>query len=328
MDSQTPQDYDEINSLESTDNESTQATSTPDSSSQQPQDTPPAGAKPPLRLRLRQRIRSVNIYLLLFVLLILLGTLGVTVAVLNSRRADDANTLITGELTPEALEQLRNSDVRVGDPKQTLNVESNAIFTGRVLIRDSLDVAGQINVGGSLSLPGITVSGTSSFDEVQINNLSISGNTSILGQLSVQSNLSVSGDVTIGGTLSAGTLSIEGLQLSSDLQLNRHINGGGPPPSVGAGGAVGGGGTVSISGSDTAGTVTINTGGGPSAGVLAVITFANPFTQTPHVVITPSSSGGAGLNYYVTRTSTGFSIATTNAPAAGTTFTFDFIAID
>ena len=49
-------------------------------------------------------------------------------------------------------------------------------------MRDSLDVAGTIRVGGALSLPGITVSGTSAFENVQVaSNLSIAGNAAVTG---------------------------------------------------------------------------------------------------------------------------------------------------
>ncbi len=54
----------------------------------------------------------------------------------------------------------------------------------------------------------------------------------------------------------------------------------------------------------------------------------NAFTQTPHVVITPVGSNCAGLNYYVNRTTGGFSIGTTNSANPGTGCAFDYIAID
>jgi hypothetical protein len=54
---------------------------------------------------------------------------------------------------------------------------------------------------------------------------------------------------------------------------------------------------------DTAGTINITTGTGPSAGVLAVVTFANAWTTTT------------------------LTISCANAPAASTVYSFDYQAI-
>lgn len=282
---------------------------------------------------LSQRVQAItgklNIYLLLFILVILMAAIASFASYKASKNAANNSTIDGQELSAEDLQDLKNNDTQVGDPKQTLTISSNSIFNGRVLVRDSLDVAGTIRVGGALSLPGITVSGTSSFENVQVgNNLSIAGNASVQGSLTVQKNLSVGGSATFAGTISAASLSIDSLILNRNLQLNRHIEAGGGTPGIDPGSGVGGGGTVSVNGADTAGTVNINFGAGPVAGVLATITFANSFYQTPHIVITPVGSNCANLNYYINRTTGGFSIATTNAGPAGGSCSFDFIAID
>ena len=279
--------------------------------------------------RAQKLVGKFNIYLLLFILVfVLLGFIAFASYTSNKNAANDS-TIGGQELTQEELEQLSTSDQIVGDPQQTLTIASNAVFNGRVLVRDSLDVAGTIRVGGALSLPGITVSGTSAFENVQIaNNLSIAGNTAIQGTLTVQSNLSVGGTATFAGQISAPSLSVERLILNEDIQINRHIDAGGATPSVSRGGAVGGAGTVSLSGTDTAGTVNVNFAPGATGGVIANVTFTNSFSQTPHVVITPIGSSCAGLNYYVNRTTGGFSINTTNAGSPGSSCAFDYIAID
>lgn len=327
----TPQDENEINSLESQDTaagsanvpEGSSLTTPPDS--QQP--IPPAD-KQSFGGRIRSLAGRLNVYLLLFVLIVLLALLVVFVSLQRSRKENVEQPLDTQSLTQETIDQLANSDVTVGGPKQILNVESNAVFSGKVLIRDSLDVAGTIKVGGALSLPGITVSGTSSFETIQANDLAIAGNTSIQGQLNVQGALTVASGGSFGGPLSAPQLNVDNLQLNGDLQLNRHIDAGGGTPGKGDGSALGSGGTSSVSGTDTAGTVNINTGGGPPAGCFVTINFAQAFNGTPHVVITPVGSAGAGLNYYVNRTSASFSICSTNPAPAGRSFAFDYIVID
>lgn len=275
------------------------------------------------------RVTRLNIYLLLFFLALLLAGIITFVSYQKSKVEEGKkDTLLTEPLSQETLDQLKQSDVRVGDPKQILSVESNAIFSGKVLIRDSLEVAGQLKIGGPLNLPGITVSGASAFDQVTINNLDISGNTNIQGQLSVQQGVTIGGNLSVAGSLSASSLTLEGLQLNGDLQLNRHIDAGGGSPGRTNGGALGSGGTTSVSGTDTAGTVNISTGGGSGSGCYITVRFNQSFNSTPHIVITPVGSGGAGLNYYINRSSSEFSICTTNGAGGGKSFAFDYIVID
>ncbi len=268
-----------------------------------------------------------NIYLLLFLLMVVISVVVSVVGYIRSRDAPISQDTITTEpLSQEALDKLKSSDVRVGDPKQILNIQSNAIFDGKVLIRDGLEVAGQLKIGGPLNLPGITVSGTSNFDQVQLKNLEISGNTTVQGQLTVLKGLSVSGPTSFAGTLSAAQFTIENLQVNRDIQLNRHIDAGGSTPGFTNGNALGGGGTASLSGTDTAGTVNINAGGGAGNGCFVTVNFTQRFNAVPHVVITPIGPAGAAINYYVNRTATNFSICA--AGAVSGSFAFDYIAID
>lgn len=270
----------------------------------------------------------VNIYLLLFVLILVLAAFVVFIGLQRSKKELGAPTVPTTPLTQETLDQLNGSDASVGDPKQTLSVESNAIFNGAVLVKGSLDVAGAIKVGGALNLPGITVSGASTFDQINANQLAVAGDTGIQGTLNVQNNLTVAGSAQFGGPVSAPQLSVRSLVLEGDLAISRHIDGGGGTPGLSNGNALGGGGTASVSGTDTAGTLTVNTGGGPGAGCFATITFAQSFNQVPHIVITPVGSAAAGLNYYITRTTSNFQVCTTNPAPGGANFSFDWVAID
>lgn len=315
--------------------ESVQPGSASDSSSTQ---SNPSGAAsgespPPLKKSPKEKItgiiRRLNIYLLLFILLVLIAGIIAFVAFQSSRDSDNETVIQGQELTQEELEELAKTNTEIGDPKSTVTIASNAVFNGRLLVRDSLDVAGTIRVGGALSLPGITVSGTSNFDIVQVaSTLSVAGNGSVQGDLSIGGALTVSRGASFGGPISAPALNIETLSLNNDITLNRHISTGGGTPGSSAGGGVGGGGTVSVGGSDIAGTVTINTGGGATAGILANVQFINGYGRTPHVVISPVGTGAAALDYYVTRTPTGFSIGTTNNPPAATSFSFDYVVIN
>lgn len=279
--------------------------------------------------RARSIIGRLNIYLLLFILIVVIS-IGFTVVSIQRNKKDAVPTTIqTKELSAEDLQKLNNSDVSVGDPKQTLSVESNAIFSGKVLIRDTLDVAGGLKVGGALSLSGLTVSGTSSFDQIQANRLTVAGDTNIQGQLTALKGITVTGGGTFGGPLSAPQITVQSFQLNGDLQLNRHIDAGGPTPGKTDGNGLGSGGTVSISGTDTAGTVTVNIGGGsPSSGCFITVNFTQAFNAVPHVVITPVGAGAAQINYYINRTSNNFQICFNGPALPSGTFSFDYIAID
>jgi cytoskeletal protein CcmA (bactofilin family) len=284
--------------------------------------------KKSLAQKVQGLIGGVNIYFLIFLLIILVAAAATFASFRASKKSSDAS--INGQnLSAEDLQKLKNTDTSVGDAKQTLTIASNAVFNGRVLVRDSLDVAGTIRIGGTLALQGITVSGTSAFENVQVGgNMSVAGNSAVQGQLTVQKDLTVGGNATFAGNITAARISIDVFTLNGDLQLNRHIDAGGPSPKVGGGSAIGGAGTVSISGTDTAGTININFGFGTSAGILANVTFTNTFNQTPHVVITPVGSNCASLSYYVNRTTGGFSVGTANAGPTGVSCAFDFIVVD
>lgn len=292
--------------------------------------TPPTKPiKPSLGKRLRGLIGHFNIYFLIFLLLVIFASGFTYASYLKQKKLDSAPTTPSQELDAESLKKLKNSDTSVGDPKQTLTVQSNAIFNGKVLVRDDIDIAGTLKVGGTLNLTGLIVSGTTSLDQIQGNKMSIAGDGNIQGQLTVQKGITISGSGTFGGNLSAPTLSVESLQLSGDLTINRHIDAGGPTPSSTNGGALGGGGTASLSGTDTAGTIAINTGSGPVAGCFISITFSKSFNGQPHIVVTPVGGSAASLNYYINRLgNNGFSLCTANAAPGGANFAFDYIVVD
>jgi len=277
--------------------------------------------------KLRGLISHLNIYLLLFILIIIIAVGFTLVSIQSNKKAVAPTTINTQELTTEDLKKIGGTNSSVGDPKQTLSVESNAIFAGKVLIRDSLDVAGGIKIGGSISLAGLTVAGTSSFDQIQGNNLSISGDANIQGQLTVQKTLTTTGGASFGGPISAPQITVQSFQLVGDFQITRHIDAGGGTPGK-SDGNLGAGGTSSVSGTDTAGTITINTGGGGASGCIVTVNFAQAFNGTPHVILTPVGSGGANSNYYVTRTTNSFTVCIATAVPGGINFSFDYIVID
>lgn len=286
--------------------------------------TPPSAPKkdgPVTRLR-----SAINIYLVVFVLLLIAAGIAIFLTARGSKpRTNVANV---GSLTDQQLSALKGNTTLVGEAKQTLDVQSNSIFEGQILVRGDLNVAGAIKVGGGLSLNSITVGGAGSFGQLGINGgLNVGGDEVLQGSLTVQKSLTVAGSASF-GSLSVSSLSVSSLQLKSDLLLSRHIVTSGGIPGRSNGTALGGGGTASVSGSDTAGTVNINTGGGPPAGCFVTINFAHSFGTTPHVVISPANSSAASLQYYTNRSTGSFSICTANAPSGGTNYVFDYVVLD
>ena len=220
---------------------------------------------------LKRLWRKFNIYLLLFVLIILIA-IGVTAGLfLKDQQAQKQAQSVVGSqsLSGDALKQLANSDVTVGNSKQVLKVESNAVFSGSVLVRSDLEVAGTIKVGGSLQLPGITVTGDSRFNQLQADNLTIGSSATVQGPFIAKKGIAVTGNSTFDGSLSAASISTNIFLLNGELKLTNHVVAGGPNPGINKGGALGIGGTASVSGSDTTGSIVINTGGGPGAGCFA-----------------------------------------------------------
>jgi hypothetical protein len=290
----------------------------------------PSATPPPKipRRGIKQKIHALserfNIYLLLFILLLIITAIAITVTTMQARKVNNNTAKIGNQaLSDSALQQLANSDATVGTSSQTLNVQSNAVFAGQVVVRSSAEIAGNIKVGGAASASSLSISGNSSLAQVQAAGLTVSGNGAIQGSLTTQGNLNVSGTGSF-GALSAQRLSVGTLQLNGSLVLTSHITAGGPIPHKNDGNALGAGGTSSLSGSDTAGTININTGSSPAAGCFVNVTFAQAFSGTPRVLLTPVSSAAAGLPYYVTRSGTNFSVCTAAPAASGQNISFDY----
>ena len=294
--------------------------------------------KPPkksLKMRLSGVTRHVNIYLLLFILLVIM-TLVIAFVEYSSDKKSQNDSSIKGQiLSDSALNNLSANNTTVGDSKQTLTVASNAIFNGRVLIRDNLDVAGTIRVGGSLSLIGITVASTSNFEDVRIaNSLNVAGNTAMQGSLTVNGTLSAAGGASFGGPVTAPTFNVNSLTLSQDITLNRHIKTGGGQPIFSKAGtsANGTGGTFTGNGSDIAGTIDIKIGTGASCSSsgteLGTVTFSTPYTSAPRIVISPVGAGIGNLSYYINKATNGFTVGCTGNITTPSNFSFDYIVIN
>jgi cytoskeletal protein CcmA (bactofilin family) len=333
MDSSKPSDpgadQDDVNALDSPGSEEVIDATSSASSSSTPLSSDPTSGISPGKKGAKAMLKKFNVYLLFFVFILVIAGVIVGVAYFQSKKSATTSTIKTQTLTDNTLKQVANSDANVGSTQQVLNVLSSAVFAGKVLVRQDLEVAGNLQIGGTVGLTNITVSGTTQLGQVQINkNLEVAGDTALQGSTTIAKNLQVSGSASFSGPVSAPQVTTTTFQLNGDLTLTHHIVTGGGTPGRNGGPALGGGGSASVSGSDTAGTVTINTGSSPPAGCFVTVNFTQKYNSTPHVLLTPVGSAGGGLSYYVNRSTTNFSICVSNAPPAGSSFGFDYFVIN
>jgi cytoskeletal protein CcmA (bactofilin family) len=294
--------------------------------------TPAADATPPKKVSgFKKTLKRINVYLLMFILVLVIGGVVSTVGYLNSKKTPKAPTIATQTLTPDTLKQLANSDATIGDTGQTLTVQGNAIFSGQVLIRSNLNVAGTITLGGPLSLSALTVSNSANLQNTQTNTLQVANGSTFQGTVTVQHDLNVGGATSFSGPVTAGQITVTKLIMSGNAQLSvpNHIAFPGVSPSRSTNsGVLGAGGTASVNGSDTTGTVSVNTGNNPTSGCFATLTFAKPFTSTPHVIVSPVGAGAGLTQYYVNRSTTSFSICSAGTPPSNSAFGFDYFITD
>lgn len=275
---------------------------------------------------LKRVLRKVNVYLLLFILIAVIGGAVALVTYINSQKAPDTPDVASQQLSADALKQLANTDATVGNSSQTLTIQGNAIITGQTLTRGNLNVAGNLQTGGSIQGPSLTISGATNLGATQINSLQIATTLAVQGATTL-GDLNVAGTSSFNGAMTASQITVTHLILSGNasLQVPNHIAFTGPSPTRTVNNAVlGNGGTMSVNGSDTAGTININTGNNTVAGCFARIIFQQTFTNQPHVIVSPIGSAAGQTQYYVDRNTSGFSICTANAAPPNQTFGFDY----
>ena len=286
----------------------------------------PAAAEEKKMSPVKRLLRKVNIYLLMFILILVIAGAITVVFYLNSQKAPTQAGIDSQPLSTEALKQLANTDASVGSTNQTLTIQGNAIIAGQTLMRGNLNVAGSLQTGGPITAPAITIAGAANLGETQVNSLQVSANTAIQGSTTMR-DLSVSGASSFSGTLTASQITVTKLVMSGNavLEVPNHLSFTGPTPSRSVNsGVLGGGGTASVSGSDTSGTINVNTGNNPTPGCFAQLTFSRPFASQPRVLVSPIGTAAGQTQFYVTRNNNGFSICTTNAAPANQSFAYDY----
>ena len=271
-------------------------------------------------------LRKINVYLLIFIVLAVVAGAIALVSYLNSQKAPEEAAIESQSLTTEALKSLANTDATVGNTAQTLTIQGSAVINGQTLARGNLNVAGNLQTGGSITTPSLTVSGATNLNDTQINGLQVAGNTAIQGTTTLR-DLNVSGATSLSGPLTASQITVTRLILSGNasLEVPNHISFTGSTPSrTTNGGVLGNGGSANISGSDTAGTINVNSGNNPTSGCFISVRFNQSFPRQPRVIVSPAGQAAGQMQFYTERSTTGFSVCSANAPANNQSFAFDY----
>ena len=275
---------------------------------------------------IKKFFRKVNLYFLLFVLVVVIAGIVVAVNYLNSQKPQVLPDIASQSLSQDALKQLANTDATVGNTSQTLTIQGNTVIAGQTLMRGNLNVAGNIQAGGNVTAPNLTISGTSNLGTAQINSLQVAQNVAIQGATTMR-DLNVAGVSSFSGAMTASQITVTRLILSGNavLQVPNHLAFTGSTPGRTVNNAVlGNGGSASVGGSDTSGSISVNTGNNPTAGCFARINFVQAYSATPRVIVSPVGPGAGQTQYYVDRNTTGFSLCVASPAPANQSFAYDY----
>lgn len=221
-------------------------------------------------------------------------------------------------LTEAELKKISSENISVATTDQRLTFQAPSTF------KQGLSVLGAANLNDVTINGPLTVATPVTFKGDVTASASVKVNDALTAaSITTSGNLQVGGNGTFAGTISATTLSVKTANITN-FSFSGHLITGGSTPTASTNSGTGSG-TVSVSGNDTAGTVTINAGVGAHAGDLITVTFKTAYAGTPHVTITPIGMSAAALQFYATRSTTFFTIGCINAPISGSQYVFDYL---
>lgn len=278
-------------------------------------------------------------------LAVIVGILAVNAIVLvlvSKSQSDQQDQAAKNSVTisTSTLEQLGVSRNPVGNAETELIVGPNSTFNGKVSMASDLTIAGQLTLNSKFSATNAVLtnlqSGQTQVDSLNVNgdetvtnlntrkDLQVAGNARVQGTMTINQLTTINNNMNVAGSLAVGgTLSVRNFQVGT-LTVAGHLLSSGTQPRVSVGGGAGSNGTASISGNDTSGTVAVNMGVGAGNGLLATVTFATKYTDTPHIVVTPIGRSVPGM--YINRTSAGFTISVDGSLGIGG-YAFDYIVV-
>lgn len=251
-------------------------------------DVAAAAAKPKSSLKSRRSLyrpsHKATFIGLSVVAAILLINVGIIIFIINMQGKSSSDVTLGGvTISPTVLDALGVSRNTIGSTGTELVVNPNSKFSGNLTVAGDVSIAGQLKLNSNISATGATLSsltaGAAALDTLNVNgdatisNLNLRKDLIVAGQsqlqgavtiyqlLTVNNNINVTGNLSVGGTLSIGAFQ------TNTLTIGGHIITRGSAPGISSGSAVGNNGTVGISGNDTAGTVSVNTGTGAGNGI-------------------------------------------------------------
>lgn len=280
------------------------------------------------------------------VLILGLNAVVITLVMRNQGTANADSNRSQVTISADALDKIGVSKNTIGNAGEELIVGPNAHFNGTVTVNSDVSIAGQLKLNSKFSASDASLAqlqaGKTSLESLNVNgdgtvtnfnlrkDLSVVGASNLQGPvtigqlLTVSNNVNISGNLAVGGVLSARGFQASSLTSDTTLTIGGHILTRPTGVSASPGNALGSSGTMTISGSDAAGTIAANIGVNAQPGVIAYVQFAQPYSSTPHVVVTPV---GVGANTYIlNRSGNGFTVVVSNAlPPGG--FSFDYIVM-
>lgn len=248
--------------------------------------------------------------------------------------AEKAKSEVT--LSNDTLNSLGLNKTAVGNEGAKLTVGPDSTFNGAVTIGKNVSIGGSLQLNskfttneasiaalqaGDTSLSKVTVNGDVSAENLLLRrDLTVPGTSHLNGAvtvaqlLTVNNNANVVGSLAVGGSLSVHNFQATSLTSETTLTIGGHVITRGGTPSVSGGGGLGQSGTVTLSGSDTSGTISLGVGTGSGGGLLCSVKFSQQYGGTPHVVATPV---GGPINVYVNRNASGFEVYAAGPVSAG-----------
>jgi hypothetical protein len=212
-----------------------------------------------------------------------------------------------------------------------------------LIAEDVLPLVPEVVIIGSDGLPegidygklsALLITGVKQLD-VKVNTVSarlalvesgnFSGSISVVNDVYVGDKLTVVGDAEI-----QGNLVVAGDTELAQLTVNGKLISKGILPTLAIGQVLTSvlGASVTNDGTDTAGTVEINSGMQVStAGEIATVTFTQPYTTAPKIVLSGNNAKSAKLGAYIERTVNGFIIKTDDPLEQNINYSFDYIIV-
>jgi hypothetical protein len=260
------------------------------------------------------------------VVVILAINAGILSFLLRSKGSTN-NLANAGQVTisQAALSKIGVNSSTLGNSGIVLTVDPNAEFQSNVTVGGSVTIAGGLKLNstftansanlaqlqaGNTSLSQLAVNGSTTLSSLALRtNLTVNGTSQLQGVVTIDNDLAVSGNLTVGGSLSTISFSARSLTSTGTLTIGGHILTSGSTPGLSGGSALGSNGTLSISGNDSAGTVSLGIGAFASAGTLANIAFKTKYADIPRVVATLEGAVSAACSIYTSNiTVSGFSV--------------------